>query len=105
MDKTGLKNVQQKCPKVMSPIGAKRIGATTLQEKGTLVTMVGTLDAMEISIPMYLIFGKTHFMVRLLDGAPPGTRLLLVKKKESIDDNRTISWLLWSLQKVCAVLL
>ncbi|XP_065557820.1 uncharacterized protein LOC136025761 [Artemia franciscana] len=74
MDETGLSNVQQKCRKVLSPKGVKQLGATTSQERGKLVTMVGTINAMGSFIPPYLIFGRTRFVERLLDGAPPGTK-------------------------------
>ncbi|KAK2721384.1 hypothetical protein QYM36_003611 [Artemia franciscana] len=46
MDETGLSNVKQKCRKVLSPKGVKQLGATTSQERGKLVTMVGTINAM-----------------------------------------------------------
>ncbi|KAK2710067.1 hypothetical protein QYM36_013666 [Artemia franciscana] len=74
MDETGLSNVQQKCRKVLSPKGVKQLGATTSQERGKLFTMVGTINAMGSLIPPYLIFGRTRFVERLLDGAPPGTK-------------------------------
>ncbi|KAK2716047.1 hypothetical protein QYM36_010577 [Artemia franciscana] len=78
MDETGLLNVQQKCRKVLSLKGVKQLGATTSQERGKLVTMVGTINAMGSFIPPYLIFGRTRFVERLLDGAPPGTKAVAI---------------------------
>ncbi|KAK2717302.1 hypothetical protein QYM36_006173 [Artemia franciscana] len=51
-DETGLLNVQQKCLKVLSPNGAKQLGATISQERGQLVTMVRTLNAIRSIIPL-----------------------------------------------------
>ena len=71
LDETGLTNVQTKCQRVLSPKGVKQLGATTSQERGKLVTMVGTINAMGGFIPAFLISPRARFVERLLDGAPP----------------------------------
>lgn len=73
VDESGLTTVQ-KPPKVIAPKGEKQIGQITSAERGTLVTLSGSVNAIGNSIPPLLIFPRVHFREHMLRGAPPGTK-------------------------------
>ena len=50
------------------------IGAITSAERGTLITVVGTISASGNFIPPYLIFSRVKFQRHFLNGAPPGSK-------------------------------
>ena len=54
--------------------GTKQIGAITLAERDTLITVVGTISASGNSIPPYFIFPLVKFQRHFLNGAPPGSK-------------------------------
>ena len=57
----------------MAARGEKQVGQITSAERGTLVTMVGAINALVNSIPPFLIFPRVHFREHMLRGAQPET--------------------------------
>ena len=55
MDETGVTTVR-KPDRIIGRRGTKQIGAITSVERGTLITVVGTISTSENSIPPYFIF-------------------------------------------------
>ena len=50
--------------------GAKRVGAVTFAERGSLVTMIGTINAIGNTVPSYFIFPRSRFVMEsMLTGA------------------------------------
>ena len=72
IDETGLMTVH-KLPKVIATKGEKQVGQVTSSERGTLVTTVGTINAVGNTISPLLIFPRVHFRNDMLIGAPPDT--------------------------------
>ena len=54
--------------------GVKQVGQVTSAERGTLVTMVGCINALGNFIPPFLIFPRVHFRSHMLKGAATGTK-------------------------------
>ena len=73
MDETGVTTVR-KPDRIIGRCGTKKIGAITSAERGTLITVVGTISASGNSIPPYLIFLRVKFQIHFLNGAPPGSK-------------------------------
>ena len=73
IDETGLTTVH-KPVKVIAGKGVKQVGQVTSAERGTLVTMVGCINALGNFIPPFLIFPRVHFRSHMLKGAPTGTK-------------------------------
>ena len=73
IDEAGLKTVH-KPVKVIAGKGVKQVGRVTSAERGTLVTMVGCINALGNFIPLFLIFPRVHFRSHMLKGAPTGTK-------------------------------
>ena len=73
MDKKGVTTVR-KSGRSIGRRGTKQIGAITLTERGTIITVVGTISAIGNSIPPYLIFPRVKFQRHFLNGAPPGSK-------------------------------
>lgn len=71
-DETGLTTVQDSI-KVLATKGQKQVGQLTSAERGTLITMCGTINALGNSIPPVLIFPRVHFKDFMIKGAPHGT--------------------------------
>ena len=55
MDETGVTTIR-KPNRIVGKCGTKQIGAITSAERGTLITVVGTISASGNSIPPYFIF-------------------------------------------------
>ena len=72
VDETALVTVH-KPPKIIAAKGAKQVGQITSGERGTLVTMCGTINAQGNHIPPLMIFPRVHFRNTMLTGAPPGS--------------------------------
>ena len=71
-DETGLTTVQRPV-KVIAAKGSKQVGAVTSQERGQLVTVCCTVNALGNTIPPFMIFPRVIFKTHMLAGAPPGT--------------------------------
>ncbi|KAF2895382.1 hypothetical protein ILUMI_10794 [Ignelater luminosus] len=59
--------------KVLATTGQKEVGQVTSTERGTLITMCGTINALGNSIPSVLIFPRVHYKDFVIKGAPHGT--------------------------------
>ena len=73
MDETGVTTVL-KPDRIIGRRGTKQIGAITSAERGTLITVEGTISASENSIPPHFIFPRVKFQRYFLNGAPPGSK-------------------------------
>ena len=73
MDETGVITVR-KPDRIIGRRGTKQIGAITSTERGTLITVVGTISASRNSIPPYFIFPRVIFQRHFLNGGPPGSK-------------------------------
>ena len=71
MDETGVTTVR-KPDRIIGRRGTKQIGATRSAERGTLITVVGTISAS--SIPPHFISSRVKFQRHFLNGAPPGSK-------------------------------
>lgn len=71
-DETSLTTVQNPI-RVLASKGQKQVGQITSAERGTLVTMCGTINALGNSIPPLLIFPRVHYKEFMIKGAPYGT--------------------------------
>nr|XP_047127647.1 uncharacterized protein LOC124808542 [Hydra vulgaris] len=69
MDETAVTTVQQP-KKVIAKKGLKQVGAITSAERGTLVTLACTINAIGNSIPPFFIFPRKNFKDRFLFSAP-----------------------------------
>nr|XP_047124426.1 MFS-type transporter clz9-like [Hydra vulgaris] len=72
MDETAVTTVQQP-KKVIAKKGLKQVGAITSAERGTLVTLACTINAIGNSIPPFFIFPRKNFKDRFLISAPTGS--------------------------------
>ena len=59
--------------KVIACKNKKQVGKITSGERGTLVTMLGAINAAGNSVPPFMVFRSVHFKDSILHGAPPGT--------------------------------
>ena len=73
MEETGITTVR-KPDRIIGRHGTKQIGAITLAERGTFITVVGTISASGNSIPPYFIFPRVKFQRHFLNGAPPESK-------------------------------
>ena len=71
MDETGVTTVR-KPYRIIGRRGTKQI--VTSAERGTFITVVGTISASENSIPADVIFPRVKFQRHFLNGAPPGSK-------------------------------
>lgn len=72
MDESGLTTAQNP-NKIVAPRGKKQIGSITSQERGELVTFVGTISASGVSIPPLFIFPRAKYYDNFISGAPTGS--------------------------------
>lgn len=73
IDETGVSTVQVPA-KVIAKKGAKQVGQITSAERGSLVTMCATVNAIGNKIPPFFIFPRVHFKPNLmLKNAPIGS--------------------------------
>lgn len=59
--------------KVLATKGQKQVGQISSAERGTLITMCGTINALGNSIPPLIIFPRVHYKDFMIKGAPHGT--------------------------------
>ena len=62
----------RKPDRIIGRRGTKQIGAITSAERGTLITVVGTISAS--GNPPYFIFPRVKFQRHFFNGAPPGSK-------------------------------
>jgi len=73
-DETGCTTVQiVRNTRVIACKNQKQVGKITSGERGTLVTMLGTINAAGNSVAPFMVFPRVHFKESMLHGAPPGT--------------------------------
>lgn len=72
VDETALTSVH-KPGKILAARNTKQVGVATSGERGTLVTLVGCINAQGASVPPYMIMPRVHFKESMLNGTPPGT--------------------------------
>ncbi|XP_077966411.1 uncharacterized protein LOC144419992 [Styela clava] len=72
VDETGLTTVQKPC-RVIAEKGRKQVGQVTSAERGTLVTMIGCINAIGNSVPPAFIFPRVNFKSHMMIGAPTGS--------------------------------
>ena len=73
MDETGV-TTARKPDRFIGRRGTKQIRAITSAERGTLITVGGTISASGNSIPPHFIFPGVKFQRHFLNGAPPGSK-------------------------------
>ena len=73
-DETGCCTVQKMGnTKVIACKKDKQVGKITSAERGILVTMLATVNAIGNAIPPFMVFAWVHFKDLMVHGAPPGT--------------------------------
>lgn len=72
VDETACLTVQEP-PKVVVPVGFGTLSNTTSAERGSLVTMIGCINAIGNYIPPMLIFPRVHLKDHMLKDSPTGT--------------------------------
>ncbi|CAH1963651.1 unnamed protein product [Acanthoscelides obtectus] len=73
VDESGLCIVQSKCPHVISVKGKRQVGALTSAERGSLITVVLSMNTAGNFVPPMIIFPRKKGSEQLKKGAPPGT--------------------------------
>jgi DDE superfamily endonuclease len=72
IDESGLTMVQRPT-KVVAEKGCKQVGKMTSAERGALVTICATVNAIGNHLPPFLVFPRVNFKDHMLKGAPPGS--------------------------------
>jgi len=72
VDETGVQTVHSP-GKVIAECGAKQVGQVTSAERGTLVTVCCTINAIDNFLPPVFIFPRVYFKNAMLNNAPPGS--------------------------------
>ena len=72
VDETGIQTVHSP-GKVIAERGAKMVGQVTSAERGTLVTVCCTINAIGTFLPPVFIFPHVYFKNAMLNNAPPGS--------------------------------
>jgi len=72
VDETGVQTVHSP-GKVIAERGAKQVGQVTSAERGTLVTVCCTVNAIGTFLPPMFIFPRVYFKNAMLNNAPPGS--------------------------------
>ncbi|XP_030745251.1 uncharacterized protein LOC115890301 [Sitophilus oryzae] len=72
-DESGLSSVPCKLPKVLSPVGTRRVAKAVSAERGKNTTVVCAVNAVGNYVPPYFIFGRIRMKEELLYGAPIGS--------------------------------
>lgn len=72
LDETGISTVLQ-APNVVAKLGARQVGQTVSGERGSMITMCMTINAVGNTVPPVFIFPRAKFHDSLLFGAPPGS--------------------------------
>lgn len=71
-DETGLTPVQRPI-KVIACRGMKQVGSMTSQERGRLVTICCTINALGNAVPPFMVYPRVYFKQHMILGASPGT--------------------------------
>ncbi|XP_065080397.1 uncharacterized protein LOC135703202, partial [Ochlerotatus camptorhynchus] len=92
MDETGMSTVPNCPPKVIASTGKKSVGKVSSAERGELTTAVCAMSASGNYVAPVLIFKRKRQNPQLLNGAPPGT-IMLVTDTGYINGDLFLEWL------------
>ncbi|KAJ8965371.1 hypothetical protein NQ317_002874 [Molorchus minor] len=92
MDESGMLTVPNKIPKVISSKGKKTVNKVVSGERGQLITAVCCISAAGVYVPPALIFPRKREKPELIDGAPPGT-ILMISDSGFINGDLFLIWL------------
>lgn len=87
VDESGFSTVPTKQPKVISPMGAKRVAKVVTAERGKNVNVVCGLNAVGIYIPPFFIYPRKRMRQEFLIGAPPGSNAIAHEIDWTTTDN------------------
>ncbi|XP_003240827.1 uncharacterized protein LOC100571979 [Acyrthosiphon pisum] len=73
VDETGFSTVATKTPKVITPVGTRRVIKISSAERGVTVTCVCAMSATGYYIPPFFIYPRVRMNPKFLEGAPPGS--------------------------------
>ncbi|XP_029340970.1 tigger transposable element-derived protein 1-like [Acyrthosiphon pisum] len=73
VDESGVSTVPCKLPKVLSPIGSRRVSKLVSAERGKNITVVCGVSAAGVYVPPFIIFPRIRMKEELSRGTPPGT--------------------------------
>lgn len=71
MDETGITTVQTP-ERIVARRGERQVGAVTSAERGTLVTLACSINALGNTIPPMFVFPCVHFKSHFIQDGPPG---------------------------------
>lgn len=92
MDETSVLTVPNKVAKVLTKQGKKSVGKVVSGERGQLITAVCCFSAAGVYVPPALIFPRKREKQELINGAPPGSKLM-VSDSGFINTELFIQWL------------
>lgn len=72
-DESGILTVPNKLPKIISPIGMRRVSKIVSAERGKLVTIVCCMNGIGNFVPPFLIFPRKRMRLELSNGCPSGS--------------------------------
>lgn len=72
LDESGLSTVPSRQPKVLSPIGTKRVAKIVSAERGKTITVVCAMNAIGSYVPPFIIYPRKRMRPEFLTGGPPG---------------------------------
>jgi len=74
VDESGLSTVPTRQPKVISPLGTKRVAKVSSGERGKNVTVVCGMSSSGNYIPPFFIFPRKRMRPEFMTGSPPGSQ-------------------------------
>ncbi|KAF0705195.1 tigger transposable element-derived protein 6-like, partial [Aphis craccivora] len=74
VDESGLSTVPTRQPKVISPLGTKRVAKVSSGERGKNVTIVCGMSSSGNYIPPFFIFPRKRMRPEFMTGSPPGSQ-------------------------------
>jgi len=87
VDESGLSTVPTKQPKVISPIGVKRVAKVVSAERGKSITVVCAINASGSYIPPFFIFPRKRMRPDLMMMCPPGSHGIAHESGWMTNDN------------------
>ncbi|ESO05981.1 hypothetical protein HELRODRAFT_72994 [Helobdella robusta] len=73
-DETGCTTVQKTTNvRVIAAKSNRQVGRVTSAERGQVVTVCCTINAIGNTVPPFMVFPRVHYKDRMIKGAPPGT--------------------------------
>lgn len=87
VDESGLSTVPTKKPKVISPVGVKRVAKVVSAERGKSITVVCAINASGSYIPPFFIFPRKRLRPDLMLMCPPGSHGIAHESGWMTNDN------------------